>query len=206
MAMTDKEKKQAQGFAIALAVAAIGYMWFMWRAPIVVQVATLTAEMDTLRAQTDTIRTQLRSGSAEDMEARIESYGQSLDVMRQLVPDRVEVTRLLDDITDRARRRSVTTADYRPATPVDDGNYQVFSYGFTMVGTYDNLGAFISDVASLPRIMVPENLSLSLPQDGDLPPELAADSANLYLKADFNVTAFVKPPRSDVGLEPANVN
>ncbi len=75
-----------------------------------------------------------------------------------------------------------------------------------MVGTYDNLGAFISDIASLPRIMVPENLSLSLPQDGELPPELAADSSTVYLKADFNVTAYVKPPRSDAGLEAASVN
>jgi type IV pilus assembly protein PilO len=206
MAMTDKDKKQAQGLAIAVAIAAIAGMWFMWRAPIMEQVVTISAEMDTLRAQTDTIRTQLRSGSAEDIEARISSYGQSLDVMRQLVPNRAEVTSLLDDITNRAKRRNVTTADYRPASPSNDGTYQVYTYGFTMVGTYDNLGAFISDIASLPRIMVPENLSLSIPGDGELPPELAADSSNLYLRADFNVTAFVKAARAPAGTEAASVN
>lgn len=206
MALTDKEKKQAQIFAIVVAVAASGLMWFVWRAPIIEQVVVLTAEMDTLRAQTDTIRTELRSGSSEDIEARIESYDRSLAIMRRLVPDMAEATRLLDDITTRARRRRVTTADYRPATPVQEGNYQVFRYGFTMLGTYDDLGAFISDVASLPRIMVPENLSLTIPQDGELPPELEADTTRFYLRANFNVTAFVKRQNLPVVTEVVNVD
>lgn len=206
MAMTDKEKKQAQILAIVVAFAAIGLMWFMWSAPIVKQVEVLNYVMDTLRAQTDTIRTELRSGSSEDIEARIESYGQSLAIMRRLVPDEAEATTLLDDITTRARRRRVTPAAFRPAEPVDEGSYQVFTYGFTMLGTYDDLGAFISDVASLPRIMVPENLSLTIPPDGELPPELAADTSRVYLKATFNVTAFVKPRNQPVATEGVNVD
>jgi type IV pilus assembly protein PilO len=191
MAMTQKEKKQAQILGIVVALAASALLWNFWRAPIMVVVTELNLEMDTLRAQTDTIRTQLRSGSAEEIEARINSYNASLVVMRQLVPDQNEVTRLIDDITSRARRRGVRTTDYRPAVPVGDGPYQVASYGFTVIGTYDDIGAFLSDVASLPRIMVPTDLSLSMPDDG-LPPDLARDSSKVYLIGDFNVLAYVK--------------
>ncbi len=206
MAMTEKDKKQVQILAIIVAVGAVAFMWFMWRAPIVEQVVALEAETDTLRAQTDSIRTQLRSGSSEDIDRRIQSYTQSLAVMRELVPNDAEATSLLDDITTRAQRRGVRTTDYNPVPPIDDGNYEIRSPSFTMLGTYDDLGAFISDIASLPRILVPEDLSLTLPQDGDLPPELEADSTRVYLRADFRVTTYVKPARGDLGPEAASVN
>jgi type IV pilus assembly protein PilO len=197
MAMTDKEKKQAQILGIVLAVAAVGLFWVYWRTPKVEAATVIRAEMDTLRAQTDTIRTQLREGTAEDIETRIATYSQSLALMRQLVPSRNEVTTLVDDITSRARRRGVTTADYRPAEPTDDGSgYLVYNYGFTVIGTYDAIGAFLSDVASLPRIMVPREVSLELPENQQLPPELAADSSTTYVVGRLSVRTWAKQPET----------
>jgi len=69
-------------------------------------------------------------------------------------------------------------------------------------GHYDQLGEYLADVASLPRIVVPQDVTLS-----SAPPataKLLGDTAGALLLAEFTIRTFVKsssppPPKAAGG-------
>jgi Tfp pilus assembly protein PilO len=158
---------------LALLLAAI-LGWMAWSGDVLNYVgvegiqtrrATVQAMQDSvvaLRAQTDSVKSLVASGKVEELRARIESYRNSLDMLRQFVPEANEVPDLLDAITTRAKIRGVSFASYTPQ-PVEDGPapYETHSFHYAVIGRYDQVGEFLSDIASLRRIIVPENVTLA---------------------------------------------
>ena len=79
--------------------------------------------------------------------------------MRRLVPDRNEVANLMDEISTRAKIRGVMVSQFQPL-PVEAGPapFETYKYQYSVIGRFDQLGEFLSDVASLQRIIVPMDL------------------------------------------------
>ena len=111
--------------------------------------------------------------------------------MRRLVPDRNEVANLMDEISTRAKIRGVQVAQFQPL-PVEPGPapFETYKYQYSVIGRYDQLGEFLSDVASLQRIIVPVDLTLGT---ADLARAKAlGDSSGALLEARFQIRTFVK--------------
>jgi Tfp pilus assembly protein PilO len=152
--------------------------------------------LDSLTTLTDSAKKLLASGSVEDLRRRLEGYRTSLELMRRLVPDRNEVANLMDEISTRAKIRGVQVSQFQPL-PVEPGPapFETYKYQYSVVGRYDQLGEFLSDVASLQRIIVPTDLTLGA---ADLARAKAlGDSSGALLEARFQIRTFVKNVSSE---------
>ncbi|MDZ4673776.1 MAG: type 4a pilus biogenesis protein PilO [Gemmatimonadota bacterium] len=148
-----------------------------------------------LRAQTDSVKSLVASGRVEELRARVESYSGSLALLRQFVPESNEVPDLIDAITTRGKIRGVSFAALTPL-PVVEGPipYETHSYQIAVIGRYDQVGEFLSDIASLRRIIVPENLILASAPAGA--GAVLGDTSRAVLEARFMIRTYVKAASS----------
>jgi Tfp pilus assembly protein PilO len=154
-------------------------------------VAARQHTIDSLITLTDSAKKILAQGSVEDLRRRLEGYRASLELMRRLVPDRNEVANLMDEISTRAKIRGVQVAQFAPLTPEPGpAPFETYKYQYSVVGRYDQLGEFLSDVASLQRIIVPMDLTLNAVDLGRA--KALGDSSGALLEAKFQIRTFIK--------------
>lgn len=147
--------------------------------------------LTTLEAQIDSAKRELARGTAEDVRKKLEAHRASLALLRRLVPERNEVPNLLDDMSTRAKIRGVTLAQVVPM-PVEDGPvpFNTYKYQISVIGHYDQIGEFLSDVASLQRIIVPQDVAVAAANNASA--TALGDSTGALLEAKFQIRTFVK--------------
>jgi len=156
-----------------------------------VHVAAVRDTITRFEAATDSAKKELARGSVADVRKRLETYRSSLLLLRRLVPERNEVPNLLDDISTRSKIRGVTLSQVVPQ-PVSAGPapFDTYSYNMSVIGKYDQIGQFLSDVASLQRIIVPYNVSVGAANAQSA--KALGDSTGSMLEARFQVRTYVK--------------
>jgi type IV pilus assembly protein PilO len=144
-----------------------------------------------LDAATDSAKKELARGTVEDLRKRLDTYRGSLALLRRLVPERNEVPNLLDDISTRSKIRGVTLSQVVPL-PVESGPvpFDTYKYNMSVIGHYDEIGAFLADVSSLQRIIVPYDVAVA-PANGNAAKALNDTSGSL-LEAKFQIRTYVK--------------
>lgn len=191
MAMTAKERQQAWGLAIVLAIAGGVAFWVLWRAPRVAEQAALRTQIDSLTQQVDAARQDLSTGTVESIRQRNADFEVTLDRMKELVPTGNDVATLIDEIANRARRNGVEIGQM--GAPVEEvaEPFNIVRYRWTVLGHYNQIGVMMSDIAQLSRIMVPYDLTLS--PASDMTQRTVGETAGALLQAEFNLRTFVKP-------------
>ncbi len=156
------------------------------------RVAAVKDTIQTLQAQTDSAKHELANGTVEDLKHRLENYRASLLLLRRLVPERSEVPNLLDDMSTRAKIRGVTLSRADPVLPVEPGPapFETQRFNVSVLGHYDQIGAFLADVASLQRIIVPVDVSIVAAQSSAA--KALGDSTGALLEAKFQIRTYVK--------------
>jgi len=110
--------------------------------------------------------------------------------MKQLVPVGSEIPDLLDDIASRARMRGADVINFVPQNPPESGSpFDTQRARFTVTGQYDQIGEFLADVASLPRIIVPFDVRLTRIQAQGAD---SARAAHNELQLTFQIRTYVK--------------
>lgn len=156
-----------------------------------IEVQAMEDSLVALRAETDSVKRLVASGRVEELRARVESYRNSLALLRRFVPEQSEVPDLIDDINSRAKIRGVQMASFTP-DPVVAGPapYDTYGYFVAVIGRYDQVGQFLTDIASLRRIIVPQDLRLAAaPASAG---QVLGDTSRALLEARFNIRTFVK--------------
>jgi Tfp pilus assembly protein PilO len=202
MAIFGLDQQKIVPALLILVAGAVGYIGWSGGAPLswvgvrgVTQtkdsIVALNKTIDSLVRVTDSAKKLLAQGSVEDLRRRIEGYRGSLELMRRLVPDRNEVPNLMDEISTRAKIRGVSVAEFVPL-PVENGPapFNTYKYRYSVLGHYDQVGEFLSDVASLQRIIVPIDLTLSQADVNSA--KALGDSTGSLLVAKFLIRTFVK--------------
>lgn len=163
------------------------------------RVAGLRDTLAQLEAQIDTAKRDLAKESVEDVQARAAAYGASLTILRSLVPEQREVANLLDDIQIRAKVRGVTVADFTVLAPVvGPAPFDTYSYSMAVVGRYHQVGAFLTDVASLRRIMVSSDLKLAA---ANIVQARALGDTTAMIEARFTIRTYVKAKADSMAAE-----
>lgn len=155
------------------------------------RVAALEDTLTTIEASIDSAKQDLARGSVEDVRRRVEQYRAVLAVLREFVPDQNEVPDLLDDISSRAKVRGVNLAAVVPQ-PVEEGPhpFDTYAYEMSVIGRYDQIGVFLSDVAGLRRIIVPTEVTLTSADAAKA--RALGDTTKAMLEAKFKVRTYVK--------------
>jgi type IV pilus assembly protein PilO len=169
-------------------VDAIGVQGLSARQQQVVATRDTIARLD---AATDSAKKELARGTVEDLRKRLDTYRGSLALLRRLVPERNEVPNLLDDISSRSKIRGVTLSQVVPL-PVEAGPapFDTYKYNMSVIGHYDGIGQFMADVASLQRIIVPYDLSVS-PANANAAKAMN-DTSGALLEVKFQIRTYVK--------------
>lgn len=158
------------------------------------RVSAMQDTLTTLQAQVDSAKSDLAVESVEDVRARIDAYRASLGVLRALVPEQTEVANLIDDINIRAKVRGLNVTTFTPSAPVAGPEpFDTHVYQFAVTGRYNQVGEFLTDVASLRRIIVATDVAIA---------RASAQSSRIFgdtlsmLEARFNVRTYVKAPNA----------
>ena len=160
--------------------------------------AAVRDSIATLTSQTDSVKRELAKGSPEDLKQQTAAYRETLDTLRQLVPEMGEVPGLIDAISTRGKIRGVHLAVFTPE-PVENGPapFDTYKYRLSVIGHYDQIGQFLTDVAGLRRIIVPINLSLLAANPASA--RALGDTSKAMLEARFQVKTFVKSGGAEGG-------
>lgn len=206
MALLDTPKSKS--IAAILVAVLLGYMVYTGDGLTTFGINGLRASRDRanlmqdslamLVASTDSVKRDLARGSVEELKQKTEAYRGTLDNLRQLVPVSGEVPGLIDAITTRAKIRGVTVAALTPQ-PVEQGPapFDTHRYRVAVIGRYDQVGEFLTDIANLRRIIVPQDVQLVAANAGTA--RALGDTSKAMLEARFVMKTFVKSPGSEGG-------
>jgi type IV pilus assembly protein PilO len=191
MALLPQDKQSQVMLLITLAMVGLGWaFWTYWAQPTGQQIAATSKTIDSLQAVIDRAKQDLASGTVEDLRRKVEEYTALLSVMRRLVPEKNEVPALIDDISTKAKVRGVTIGRIEPQAVEPGQPFDTYRYRLEIIGHYDQLGEFLSDIASLPRIIVPQDVLLKPAQQQAQ--RLLGDTLGALLEAQFAIRTFVK--------------
>ncbi len=194
---------------LALTVVALAALYFSWSGPPIGglpgiktlgdSALVLQARIDSLNQQVNTAKRTMTTGALPQLERALANYQSTLDLMRRLVPVSTEIPDLLDDIASRARIRGAEVINFVPSYPPESGSpFDTQRARFTVTGTYDQIGEFLADIASLPRIIVPYDLRLTRVANAP-----TVDTSQVHtdqLQANFSIRTYVKGTADTTGV------
>src|SRR5690349_1136902 len=191
MAILPKDERSKVMLILVILALGGGYAYYDYvHSPASDAIDALSHQYDSLSAVVEKAKADLASGSVEDLRRKADEYASDLVLMRQLVPEKNDVPNLLDDISNKMKIRGVTQQQFSPAS-VDHGSpFDTYQYKLSVYGHYDQLGEFFADIASMPRIVVPQNVSLKPATPNVM--KLLGDTLGGLLEADLTLRTYVK--------------
>jgi len=205
MALIPQDKQSQVFLLLTVALAGIGWaFWDYWMKPTGEQISATRTTIDSLQQVIDRAKADLASGTVEDLRRKVEQYTALLAVMRRLVPDKNEVPALIDDISTKAKVRGVTIGRIEPQAVEPGPPFDTYRYRLEIIGHFDQLGEFMSDIASLQRIIVPQDVNLKAANSQAQ--KLIGDTTGALLEAQFMIRTYVKaaaPPPGPPGKKGA---
>ena len=190
LGLPTDQRGQLMALLVLAALAGGYFFWTKKHKPDIVAITSANQESDSLEKIVAAAKADLASGSIEDLRRRVEEYQGSLELMRRLVPERNEVPTLIDDISTKAKVRGITIGKIQPLLPEPGSPFDTYRYRLEIYGHYDQIGEYLADIASLPRIIVPQDVMLS--SASPAAQKLLGDTAGALLLAEFSIRTFVK--------------
>jgi Tfp pilus assembly protein PilO len=198
MAVLPQDKRGQMELVFTIVAAAV--LYFAWAGtpiggvPGVSQLAhsrdSLSREIDSIQTRVDQAKRLVRQGTVARVERNLAEYRATLDMMRQLVPAGPEMPNLFDDITSRAKVRGANVVNMVPAVLESSAPFDIQRARVQVQGNYDQLGEYLSDISSLPRIIVPYDIHIQRVQAPSTDTSLARRN---LLVATFQIKTYVKP-------------
>lgn len=187
MGLLPSDPKQQQKLLIGvIPLLLLGAYWYFFHGAKAEEVEGMRTRLETLEQNNNTARAIASQGSARDLARRLELYEEHMERLEQLIPSGEEVPDLLNMIASRAEATDVQLALMRPEEDVATEFYRRVTYELGVIGSYHDVGQFLSEVGSLPRIVTP--IDLTLRRRGDTGSEL---------EAGFRIETFVLPQPGD---------
>jgi type IV pilus assembly protein PilO len=149
-------------------------------------VSALETRLVTLELQNRTARALTAQNGTDEVERRVGLHREQLRRVEGLIPSSEELPDLLDAISAEARRAGVELARIQPMGATAEQFYTRRTYEIGVYGSYHQIGEFLSQVGSLPRIITPINLNLAVRGE-------QTTTGNPQLEARFSIETYVLP-------------
>lgn len=140
------------GACVILAAVIVAFTWWYF----------VTEKRDILANEENTERTlreefQNKQGRAANLEPLKQQLAQMEVMLQQMLrqlPSKNEMPDLIVDISQTALAAGISNELFQPGAEVQRDFYAEKPISLRMVGTYHQFGAFVSGVASLPRVVI----------------------------------------------------
>lgn len=197
MALLPQRPRDQKLFMMALVAVAglVAYQQLAW-SPAHADVVAREARADTLDSLNRVAQSEMTKGNSAQLRAQAVEFGRELDVLRRLVPTQTEVPALLQSVADAARRADLDLASMKPDGVLKGDDFDTYKYQLGVTGPYHKIAEFLTNVGSLPRIVEPINLSLSVASH---PGERKPGPYEQDLSATFDVETYVAHPPAPAG-------
>jgi type IV pilus assembly protein PilO len=140
------------GFCVLLALLIVGFVWWYWVTDKRDELASLDGQEASLRAEFET--KQGRAAKLEPLKQQLAQMEQQLQQMLRQLPSRTEMPDLIVDISQTALATGLQNKLFQPGPETPKEFYAEKPIQLRLVGTYHQFGAFVSGVASLPRVVI----------------------------------------------------
>jgi type IV pilus assembly protein PilO len=153
------------GFCVALGLLILFLMWNFLTRP---KGGTLEGlELDEVSKRADFEKLQGQAANLEPLKQQLAQMEQQLQQMLRQLPSKTEMPELIVDISQTALATGITNELFQPGEEAaPEEFYAEKPIELKMVGTYHQFGAFVSGVASLPRVVIMTMHDISLkPRD-----------------------------------------
>lgn len=141
---------------VAILILAAGY-WFMIQ-PELDELNQAQAKEQDLRKEF--VTKQEKVASLDAYKAQLEEMRKSFGSMLRQLPSKTEVPSLLNDISQTRIAASLEEELFKPQGEVPKDFYAEIPNQITVIGTYHEMGAFVSGIAALPRIVTIDDVEL----------------------------------------------
>lgn len=182
------DPKQRNALIIGALLLSLNYVFYsFWYKGKREEVTAQQTHLETLEDQNRRAQVMAARGGG-DLEERLALYERQVDKLEELIPAAEEVAGLLDDISVRARQTGVESNRIVPE-PAEVGSfYTKTSYEMVVVGEYHAVARFLTEIASLSRIVTPVEVEIELFASPDFFPEYESP-----IQASFRIETFVLP-------------
>ena len=140
------------GFCVLVGLLIIGLAWWLF-------VRDKTTELEGLERQEADLRSEFetkqgRAANFEPLKLQLAQMEQQLQQMLRQLPSKSEMPDLIVDISQTALATGLNSELFQPGRETPKEFYAEKPIALRMVGTYHQFGAFVSGVASLPRVVI----------------------------------------------------
>ena len=111
---------------------------------------------------------QAKAANLPDYQYQLTQIEASLDEMIKQMPTEAEVASLLVDISQTGLASGLDFKLFKPEAPVLKDFYSELPIRIEVTGKYEELGLFVSGLASLPRIVTVHDIEISPAQEKEL--------------------------------------
>lgn len=159
-------------------------------------------ELDKLEKEEVSLKTafenkQKKAINLPDYRAQLDQIEASLGEMLKQMPTKAEVANLLVDISQTGLASGLEFKLFQPGASIPKEFYSELPINIQVVGQYEELGLFVSGLASLPRIVTVHNVNIV--------PLGKADKDNKGSPDDMAMSATIKTyNEGDAGGKPVN--
>src|SRR5690606_12663980 len=148
------------GFCVFIGLLIFGLLWYALTRPKGAELETLERQEATLRSDFET--KQGRAANLEPLKQQLAQMEQQLQQMLRQLPSRTEMPALINDISQTALATGIHNELFKPGPETPKEFYAEKPIELKMVGSYHQFGAFVSGVASLPRVVIMTMHDISL--------------------------------------------
>lgn len=157
------------------------------------------------------VKKQEKVAALDAYKAQLEEMRKSFGSMLRQLPSKTEVASLLNDISQTRIASSLEEELFKPQPEIPKDFYAEIPNQITVLGTYHEMGTFVSGIAALPRIVTIDDVEIHLasanktgPGDKSPPNTLRMQAyAKTYRYLDDDEIASQKPKTP--GAKPAGV-
>ena len=167
--------------------------WYFWWSDQLADLQRGEDEEVTLKTQ---YKDKLQQAvNLEPLKKQKELAQQYVARLEKQLPSKSEMDALLSDINQAGIGRGLQFELFRPGQAVVRDYYAELPISVRLNGGYHDIAAFTSDIASLPRIVTLNNLSISMPANAATPLTLEATAKTFRYLDQEEVQAQRKAPK-----------
>jgi type IV pilus assembly protein PilO len=184
LGLPDDPAKQKKILIGVIPFILLGAYWYVLHGDYTAEVEAMETRLERLEARNAQARA--RAPQSLELEERLEQFERHILRLEQLVPRSEEVSQLLFQINQQAERSGLEVARFTPGRTEPGAHYNRRIFEITVLGTYHDIGRFLAEIGSLPRIITATSLRMQ-PNPG--PGEAQARR----LEAEFRIETYILP-------------
>lgn len=170
---------------------------------VILLIMPMQKEIEALKAKIDKqnneiAASQLKVAKLPELKKKNQRLLAKLNMLKEQLPDEKEISSLLKEISDRSIESGLSIKSWKPGgrSTHPSGIVYVIPISVSVTGTYHNLGAFLSELTKLERIVNISNMKLGSPQkirgENVLQVSFSASTFTAVPETELNTAAGVK--------------